>query len=614
MICEFLTKPVEPCRTLFPDADERDAWRKVATSSRTSEVRQLLFAEAETLLAVPVPELQATSFMRYVRDGNRDEYETYYFARRRQLSVLVIAEALEYQERFLDAVIDRLWAIIVEPFWTLPAHVPDRRFLRKDGVEMRDPLPWEPYETIDLFSAETAMTVTLALQVLGKKLETVSPNLMSRCRQVLYDRCVKPFDGGDIPFWWREGCSNWTPWVVSNLLEPIRFLLASAEPERYLELLRRLCACVDAYIEHYPADGACDEGPGYWTVSPLRLFWVLEELGNMYCGNFAAFSDSRIRRMGEFIADSHLCGDYFAAFSDSPVKLPLQPDAAAYRFGERVGSAKLMDFANRGAEVRPFGQNLALSNALAALFWLPADAEMKVEPSSSAWYPVSEQLFIKANGISFAAKGGHNGEGHNHNDVGSFLYFLRGEPFFIDLGRTEYTRFTFSEKRYENWQLTSLAHNVPVIDGIGQGAGAAFAARDVVFEEDGDWSRFEFDLAGAYPAEAGLESFRRKFEVNRKNGEIVLSDCWNAFRPVELKSNFFTPCPICLSGPREAHLAGKQLALRVLLAGEIASFSTEIVKLQDCCGRQTWGDAVNILAVDANCACGNYQLRFTSAI
>lgn len=43
------------------------------------------------------------------------------------------------------------------------------------------------------------------------------------------------------------------------------------------------------------------------------------------------------------------------------------------------------------------------------------------------------------------AKGGNNGESHNHNDVGSFQYLADGEAFLDDLGAGEYTKDYFSE-------------------------------------------------------------------------------------------------------------------------------------------------------------------------
>ena len=67
-----------------------------------------------------------------------------------------------------------------------------------------------------------------------------------------------------------------------------------------------------------------------------------------------------------------------------------------------------------------------------------------------------------------AAKGGNNGESHNHNDVGSFLYLAGDEMLLTDLGAGEYTRDYFGEKRYDILCNHSFGHSVPVIDGKGR--------------------------------------------------------------------------------------------------------------------------------------------------
>ena len=42
-------------------------------------------------------------------------------------------------------------------------------------------------------------------------------------------------------------------------------------------------------------------------------------------------------------------------------------------------------------------------------------------------------------GFYVAAKGGHNAESHNHNDVGSFIVYADGYPALIDVGVEAYT-------------------------------------------------------------------------------------------------------------------------------------------------------------------------------
>ncbi len=67
------------------------------------------------------------------------------------------------------------------------------------------------------------------------------------------------------------------------------------------------------------------------------------------------------------------------------------------------------------------------------------------------------------NRIGFACKGGHNGEPHNHNDVGTFLYESGGAFFLTDLGAGEYTADSFGQRRYEIFCNSSAGHSVPML-------------------------------------------------------------------------------------------------------------------------------------------------------
>ena len=126
-------------RSIFPAAANRDAWEKIAALPRNRKVLDNRTKLAEKVLDEEIPQLSASLFMEFARTGNRSNYEEKYFERRKNLSTLVIAECAEYKGRFIDHIIDYLWAICSEPLWGLPAHVktPDN-----------DPLPDPPIESI----------------------------------------------------------------------------------------------------------------------------------------------------------------------------------------------------------------------------------------------------------------------------------------------------------------------------------------------------------------------------------------------------------------------------------------------------------------------------------
>ncbi|MBP8261359.1 MAG: heparinase II/III family protein, partial [Verrucomicrobia bacterium] len=78
-----------------------------------------------------------------------------------------------------------------------------------------------------------------------------------------------------------------------------------------------------------------------------------------------------------------------------------------------------------------------------------------------------------------------------------------------------YTAATFSSKRYEHWAFQSQYHNVPTINGVMQGAGRGFAARQVTCRADDAAAEIAMDIAPAYPASARVASWIRKVTLFR---------------------------------------------------------------------------------------------------
>jgi hypothetical protein len=92
----------------------------------------------------------------------------------------------------------------------------------------------------------------------------------------------------------------------------------------------------------------------------------------------------------------------------------------------------------------------------------------------------------------------------------------------VDAGRPTYTLQTFGPDRYDIWTMQSGWHNVPVIDGREQPAGAEFAASGVEVSIADD-TGFAAELSGAYP---GVSSWRRSVRLERAAGRVIVSDAW----------------------------------------------------------------------------------------
>ena len=114
-------------------------------------------------------------------------------------------------------------------------------------------------------------------------------------------------------------------------------------------------------------------------------------------------------------------------------------------------------------------------------------------------------------GLYLAVKGGHNGEGHNHNDVGTVIVFNGDKPVFLDAGSGTYTRRTFSPRRYEIWAMCSDWHNTATFNGSTQPDGGRTRSQDHV--HDPETGALSMELSAAYRPAAGLASWNRRAEL-----------------------------------------------------------------------------------------------------
>ncbi|NLF21907.1 MAG: heparinase [Lentisphaerae bacterium] len=590
----------------FPRARDRKAWE-----SLPGETRRTLVQAGEATLGCAWPLLPATEILAYRRDGNRRRYEKAYFERRTALVKLVLAECCEGQGRFVDELVNGIWCICEETSWCLPAHV--------KGSQESGGLPDVREPVVDLFAAETGGLLACVLELLGDELGRVSDLIPQRIRSEIEARILDPALARD-DFWWMglgdpgRKLNNWTPWIVSNWL--LCSLLADDNPGRRLAGIYKAAGCLDRYLAQLPADGGCDEGPSYWGRAGGSLFDGLEILHSASHGELTCYDEPLVREIGAYIARVHIGGDWFVNFADAPARPRLRPHTV-YGYGVRTQQAALMQLgAWLGQQEQTsggFAFGSDLYRALQALFTFPITTAVTTPPPClrDAWLPDIEVFTARDragewDGWFVAAKGGHNGESHNHNDVGSFVVFRGGAPLLVDAGVGEYTRQTFSSERYTIWTMRSDHHNLlPTIDGVGQMPGAAFRARGVDYRQDGQAVAFALELQEAYPPEARIERWHRQF-VFQRSRQITIEDTYRLTADVQaLSFTLLTPSQVTLTGEREIQLESRMLpdALpsadgRVTVEMPAPVITCEEIPLEDPRLAQVWGrrlQAVHLL-------------------
>lgn len=575
----------------YPTASDRAAWEQLPADTRT-----LLVTQAEAHHGLAWPELPATLFMEYGRDGNRSRYEERHFARRHALTALVLGECVEGQGRFLDDISNGVWALGEESFWGVPAHSFSPNF---PGT----PLPDTSYRVVDLFAAETGALLAWTHYLLGPRLAAVTPVLTDRIAREAQERILRPYR--EIDTWWWFGqdphrtVNNWNPWINSNVLT-VNLLLEPDAAQREATV-RRAITSLDAFLNVYHDDGGCDEGTSYWGRAGASLFDCLDLLSSASGGKLDAFQLPLVREIGRYIYRMHIGDSWYVNFADGGAKAPLESELV-YRYGQRIGDPLLMaqGASALGRAPRRPNRAMSLGRLLPALFdTATLDPDTPPPLVREAWLPgiavlTAREAAGRTAGLFLAAKGGHNAESHNHNDVGNFIVALDGHPVLIDIGVETYTRKTFSAQRYDIWTMQSAYHNLPVIDGHQQSAGRACQARDVAADLTDDHAQLTLDLAPAYPAEAGVRRWQRTVRLERgAKSRIVLVDDYDLARaPGSLTLHLIASGAVDASQPGVLRCASPTRDLLVHYDARTFSPTVEEIDITDARLQPVWGERI----------------------
>ena len=244
-----------------PPIDDRVFW-----DGLSGRMRQDLVSRGESFLGYEYPQLPASLYMDFSLTGNRARFEERYFARRRALASLVLAECASADGRFLPGVIDGIDAICGECGWQLPAH---NSYIRD---EKQFALPDARRPVLDLFACETGALLSTARHLFRKRLDAVSPAICARIECLLAERIINPYL--ESHFWWMgngdEKMCNWTPWCTQNVL----LVAAALDPDE--KTLRRIVVkasySLDCFLKDYGDDGCCEEGAQYYRHAGSLLF------------------------------------------------------------------------------------------------------------------------------------------------------------------------------------------------------------------------------------------------------------------------------------------------------------------------------------------------------
>lgn len=524
-IASWLTREPMPAT---PPLEDRAAWEAFG-----KRVGPAFLAEADKFLPEEPPALPDELYLS--REGTMREYNVPYGQRRSRLTLFVLAEGITNEGKYLKAAERELRAILSERTWSMPPHDID---LRKFRGELED---------VDLGVAMRAACVATAVSILKDRLPT---DLKEEAWGQLRRRAIAPYQkmirgqDGSLCTWARK-TNNW------NAVCHAGVIIAGLESMPDVRERAELLAGAEKYLEYYwkgfTEDGYCSEGIGYWNYGFGHFVLAAEAVLRATGGHVDWYEGGKVGAAALFPEKMEMAPGVFPSIGDCVLKPQPTPWIRA------VSRQRLFSGPDETVvvPVKFTSSKVMLLYDLACTGFplfrqLGKDASVTTKPDPlRGWFPDAGVLVARPAGgdrssLSVTLKGGHNGEHHNHNDVGGFTVGVDGRLPLLDPGIDVYNRDTFGSKRYENEMLNSRGHAVPVVAGQPQKSGAKAASRILKAEFTPQADTFILDLSAVYDV-PDLQRLEREFIYSR-DGKASLSiiDHFSFAQPETFESTLVT--------------------------------------------------------------------------
>ena len=311
-------------------------------------------------------------------------------------------------------------------------------------------------------------------------------------------------------FFWEKHDNNWTA-VCTGAVGGV---LIYEAPELYYENQKRIHDSMECYLASYKDDGMCVEGVGYWGFGFgfFSSFAMLER--ELTDGKVDLFAIPKVKEIAKFLQKTFLQRDVLITYGDCSIKQNYffyLPHMLRSVYGDEIEKLP--------RDIAIVKDNTHLNFLLRSVIYFSEDYltdEIRNDVTYSV--PDSSYLIKRTKGYGFTCKGGHNGESHNHVDVGNFIIAKGNKQIICDIGAGPYEDGYHFDKRYTFFHPSAESHNLPIINGEYQ---SHFGVDSVCVDYDKENERAYMDIAAAYRMD-NLKSLVRAFDFF--DYEIKLTD------------------------------------------------------------------------------------------
>ncbi len=363
--------------------------------------------------------------------------------------------------------------------------------------------------------------------------------------------------------WWSQSRHNWNQ-VCNGGITLGALAVAEDHREFASYLVHQAVHSVQLAMAEFAPDGACGEGPGYWSYATIYNVYMLAGLESALGTDFGLSRFPGFSSTGDFRV--HCLGPTRQAFAYADSSSGMGQAAQMFWFARKFDKPLYA-----WHEREYVGGNSALH-----LWWFDPRGGPPDGFAPDRWFRHVDVVMMRSRwndpeAVFVGFKAGDNKVNHSHLELGGFILEAAGQRWAIDLGADDYNLpGYFGGKRWTYYRLGTAGHNTLLIDGKNQDPKAV--APIVAFLSTPARAHAVADLSAAYAGQA--KTVRRGIAlVDRR--QVLVQDELEGTAGSQITWQMHTRAGIKVEGSRAVlSQGGKRLAARLLSPSQ-AVFGTE---------------------------------------
>ena len=362
-------------------------------------------------------------------------------------SAALMALIYPEEEIYFDSLLKIIWAYLNDYSWAPLGHF-TMQYYGKTAADFDCGL-------IDIFAASAGF----ALAEIKSLFRDRFPRLIAdRISYELKRHIIDPYL--NRTFFWETHNNNWTAVCAGG----VGSVLLYESPETYYAVKDRLHNAMECYLASFGEDGMCEEGVGYWGFGFgfFAAFAALER--ELTEGKVDWFARPKAKSIAKYLQKMFLQPDVLVTFGDCNVTQRIPnglPFLLRHIYGDEIEPVPHLPVCVH--------DNTHFNFCLRSiLYYDPSNVSEKLNDNVTYASEGSAYFVKRTPAYGFACKGGHNGESHNHIDVGNFILARNNRVIIADIGAGPYEDGYHTDRRYTFFHPSAASHNLPMIDGVSE--------------------------------------------------------------------------------------------------------------------------------------------------